>query len=149
MVSRRDALKIGASFVVGLGLGAGLASIISGRPSAASQSGTTTSLSPPTSSSATQTGQRKEVFKLGVVTFQTGPASIFGVPALNAAQLLVDEINKAGGILGAQIQLVVRTRAGGPDKMVAVYKELVQQVGVDAYIGAYIERRLSRRGARG
>jgi branched-chain amino acid transport system substrate-binding protein len=135
MVSRRDALKIGASFVVGLGLGAGLASIISGRPSAASQSGTTTSLSPPTSSSATQTGQRKEVFKLGVVTFQTGPASIFGVPALNAAQLLVDEINKAGGILGAQIQLVVRDESGGPDKMVAVYKELVQQVGVDAYIG--------------
>jgi branched-chain amino acid transport system substrate-binding protein len=57
------------------------------------------------------------------------------VPALNAARLLVEQINQAGGILGAKVELVVRDESGGPDKMIAVYRELTQQVGVDAYVG--------------
>jgi branched-chain amino acid transport system substrate-binding protein len=98
-----------------------------------SPTGTTTLETPqPTTTAA---GRKKDVFKLGVVTFQTGAASIFGVPALNAAQLLVEQINQAGGILGAKVELVVRDESGGPDKMVAVYRELTQQVGVDAYVG--------------
>jgi amino acid/amide ABC transporter substrate-binding protein, HAAT family (TC 3.A.1.4.-) len=47
----------------------------------------------------------------------------------------VDQINQAGGILGAKVELVVRDESGGPDKMVAVYRELTQQAGVDAYVG--------------
>jgi branched-chain amino acid transport system substrate-binding protein len=98
-----------------------------------SPSGTTTLETPkPTITAA---GRKKDVFKLGVVTFQTGAASIFGVPALNAAQLLVEQINQAGGILGAKVELVVRDESGGSDKMVAVYRELTQQAGVDAYVG--------------
>jgi len=133
MASRRDLLKMGISFVVGLGVGAGLTSLMRPQVAQETSTGTTTWETPkPTTTAA---GRKKDVFKLGVVTFQTGAASIFGVPALNAAQLLVEQINQAGGILGAKVELVVRDESGGPDKMVAVYRELTQQVGVDAYVG--------------
>jgi len=83
MASRRDLLKMGVSFVVGLGVGAGLTSLMRSPVAQVSPTGTTTLETPkPTTTAA---GRKKDVFKLGVVTFQTGAASIFGVPALNAA----------------------------------------------------------------
>src|SRR5437879_11955709 len=38
----------------------------------------------------------QETFKLGVVTFLSGPAAdSFGVPARNGAQFVIDQLNKA------------------------------------------------------
>jgi len=69
--------------VVGLGVGAGLTYLMRSPVAQVSPTGTTTLETPkPTTTAA---GRKKDVFKLGVVTFQTGAASIFGVPALNAA----------------------------------------------------------------
>ncbi|MEZ0248465.1 MAG: ABC transporter substrate-binding protein, partial [Thermoproteus sp.] len=60
---------------------------------------------------------------------------VFGVPAANMAKVIVDIINQNGGINGAQVQLNIYDESGGPDQMVALYRQLVQQAGVDAYVG--------------
>src|SRR3954454_23144563 len=50
-------------------------------------SGTALALSSPSSAN--------ETFKLGIVTFLSGPAAeSFGVPARNAGQFIIDELNK-------------------------------------------------------
>ena len=38
-------------------------------------------------------------FKIGVTTFLSGPASVFGVPSRKACEMLVDQINQQGGQL--------------------------------------------------
>ena len=43
-------------------------------------------------------------FKIGLFYAQSGPASLFGPTQLASAQLAVDEVNKAGGIMGRQDQ---------------------------------------------
>lgn len=69
------------------------------------------------------------------MTFTSGAASVFGVPAANMVKVVVDLINQSGGINGAQVQLSIHDESGGADRMVALYRQLTQQEGVDAYVG--------------
>jgi branched-chain amino acid transport system substrate-binding protein len=87
--------------------------------------------------------QEKPV-KIGVVTFLSGAAAgPFGVPAKNAADLIVDAANNGKlpapystkGIGGDAVQLVYVDEAGGTTKQVTEYRNLVQQQGVDLVIG--------------
>lgn len=82
--------------------------------------------------------------RIGVITFLSGPAAgPFGVPARNAADLLVDTLNKGGqipgyekkGFGGRQIELVYVDEAGGPTKVVTEYRNLVTRQNVDMVIG--------------
>ena len=41
--------------------------------------------------------------KIGITTFLSGAASVFGVPGKAAADLLIEEMNAAGGIGGVKI----------------------------------------------
>ena len=45
-------------------------------------------------------------FKIGLFYAQSGPASLFGPTQLASAQLAVEEVNKAGGIMGRADQAV-------------------------------------------
>ncbi len=83
-------------------------------------------------------------FKIGVVTFLSGAAAgPFGVPARNAAELLVESLNGGKvpapyakqGLGGRPIQVVFIDEAGGTTKQVSEYRDLVQRQGVDAVIG--------------
>ena len=47
-----------------------------------------------------------EPIKIGSVLSVTGPAAFLGDPELKTLQLYVEEINKKGGVLGRQLQLV-------------------------------------------
>ncbi len=40
--------------------------------------------------------QKPAELKIGITTFTSGPASVFGVPAKAAAELLIEEMNAAG-----------------------------------------------------
>lgn len=82
--------------------------------------------------------------KIGFVTFLSGGAAgPFGVPARNAAELVVDELNagkvpapyQSKGIAGAKIVSVIIDEAGGPQTQVAEYRKLVQKEQVDLVIG--------------
>ena len=87
------------------------------------------------SSTTTPSGPKKQSVKIAVVTFTSGAASVFGVPAANLARLLADYLNQRGGINGARIELDVRDESGGADQMVALYRQLTQAGGADVYVG--------------
>ena len=82
--------------------------------------------------------------KIGVVAFLSGPAaSPFGVPARNAAELVVELLNAGKGPApyatkgfgGAPIQTVIIDEAGSTTTQVTEYRNLVQRHNVDAVIG--------------
>ncbi|HEY6106035.1 MAG TPA: ABC transporter substrate-binding protein, partial [Anaeromyxobacteraceae bacterium] len=83
-------------------------------------------------------------FKLGVVTFLSGAAAgPFGVPARNAAEVVVEALNAGKvpapytqkGLGGRPVEVVFIDEAGGTAKQVTEYRDLVQRQNVDAVIG--------------
>lgn len=88
--------------------------------------------------------QQADTFKLGIVTFLSGAAAgPFGVPARNAAELMIEALNAGGvpapydkkGINGLAIEMAIVDEAGGTTKQVTEYRNLVQRADVDAIIG--------------
>lgn len=75
--------------------------------------------------------QRPSEIRIGVTTFLSGPASVFGVPGRQAAELLADRINRAGGISGVPVRLLVVDEAPGVDHVVGEVRRLVQNERVD------------------
>ena len=68
--------------------------------------------------------------KIGITTFTSGAASVFGVPAKAAAEMLIEDINKAGGIGGVKVVPSFIDEGIGGDKMLSEYRRLVQEQGV-------------------
>ncbi len=75
--------------------------------------------------------------KIGLLQSYTGPAGLFGEPTENAAQLAIDEINAAGGVLGRQLELVTGDDETNPQKANEVADRLVNQENVDIVIGMH------------
>ena len=82
--------------------------------------------------------------RIGVVTFLSGPAAgPFGVPAANAAKMLVRALNNgqvpdpysSSGIAGAEIEIILVDESGGVTKQVTEFRNLVQRRKVSAVIG--------------
>ena len=82
--------------------------------------------------------------KIGVVTFLSGPAaSPFGVPAKNAAEFVVEQLNEGRdpgpynkkGFGGASIETVILDEAGSTTTQVTEFRNLVQRQNVDLVIG--------------
>ncbi len=74
--------------------------------------------------------------KIGISTFTSGAASVFGVPAKAAAELLIDEMNTAGGIGGVKITASFIDEGIGGDKLLSEYRRLVQEQGVHTMLSA-------------
>ena len=75
--------------------------------------------------------------KLGVVAPLSGPGTSYGLGIKQGAEMAVDEINKAGGVAGRQIQLVVVDDASNPGQSVTAMQRLVSQEAVDLVIGGW------------
>ena len=82
--------------------------------------------------------------KIGVITFLSGPAaSPFGVPARNAAEVVIEMLNAGKapapyatkGFGGAPIQTLIIDEAGSSTTQVTEYRNLVQRHNVDVVIG--------------
>lgn len=74
--------------------------------------------------------------KIGITTFTSGPASVFGVPAKAAAELLIDEMNAQGGIGGVKVSATYIDEGTGADKMLTEYRRVVQEQGVRTMLSA-------------
>ena len=74
--------------------------------------------------------------KLGISTFTSGAASVFGVPGKAAAELLIEEINKEGGIGGVKLSATFVDEGIGGDKLLSEYRRLVQEQGVRVMLSA-------------
>ena len=78
----------------------------------------------------------KEPIKIGAIVSLTGTYAGLGEPEKNVLELEVDRINKAGGVNGRQIEVVVEDDATDEAKAVAVASKLIEQEKVVAIIGA-------------
>ena len=76
-----------------------------------------------------------EPIKIGALFSVTGPPSFLGEPERNTAQMVVDEINKAGGIKGRPLQLIVYDTTGDATKAVQLANKLIKDDHVLAIIG--------------
>jgi branched-chain amino acid transport system substrate-binding protein len=73
--------------------------------------------------------------KIGALFAVTGPASFLGEPERNAAQMVADEINQAGGIKGRQIKLITYDTQGDATKAKQAVTRLIKEDKVVAIIG--------------
>jgi branched-chain amino acid transport system substrate-binding protein len=73
--------------------------------------------------------------KIGVDGPFTGGSSSMGVSMRDGVRLATDEINKAGGILGRQIQLVERDDEAKNERGVQIAQELINKEKVVATVG--------------
>jgi len=74
--------------------------------------------------------------KIGISTFTSGAASVFGVPAKAAAEMLIEEMNAAGGIGGVKVVPTFIDEGIGGDKLLSEYRRLVQEQGVKTMLSA-------------
>jgi branched-chain amino acid transport system substrate-binding protein len=73
--------------------------------------------------------------KIGLSGPFTGGSSPMGISMRDGAKLAVEEINKAGGLLGRQIQLVERDDEAKPERGVQITQELINKEHVVATLG--------------
>ena len=73
----------------------------------------------------------KEI-KVGITTFLSGPAAVFGEPGKAAAEMIAADINKKGGIGGVPLALSFIDEGAGGEALVSNYRRLVQDEKVDA-----------------
>ncbi|MBC7481718.1 MAG: ABC transporter substrate-binding protein [Rhizobacter sp.] len=74
--------------------------------------------------------------KIGITTFLSGAASVFGVPGKAAAEILIDDINAQGGIGGVKVSATYIDEGIGGDKMLSEYRRLVQEQGVKTMLSS-------------
>ena len=73
--------------------------------------------------------------KIGSVLSVTGPAAFLGDPELKTLQLYVEELNKKGGVLGRQLELVHYDDGSDANKANSFTKRLIEDDKVDVIIG--------------
>ena len=69
--------------------------------------------------------------RIGVTTFSSGAASVFGVPARQGAELMAEQLNARGGILGVPVSLNFIDEGAGMETLRTEYRRLVDDVDVD------------------
>ncbi len=75
------------------------------------------------------------VVKIGLNYPKTGPYSVMGLAQLRAAEMGVEEINAAGGIMGKEVQLVVRDSKSKKDLSKNNVEEMIDKEGVEMVFG--------------
>lgn len=79
---------------------------------------------------------KPDTIKIGITTFTSGPASVFGVPAQAAAEMFAEDINEAGGIQGVPVELHFVDEGAGAETLTTEVRRLVQDVDVDVMMAS-------------
>ena len=77
----------------------------------------------------------KEPIKIGAFFDLSGTAAFIGTPTKLVAEMVVEKINKEGGINGRPLELVIGDTEGDPTRALMVAKRLVEKEKVVALIG--------------
>jgi branched-chain amino acid transport system substrate-binding protein len=80
-------------------------------------------------------GVTAEPYKVGALFSTTGAASNLGVPEENTVDMMVDQINDAGGINGHPLEVIVYDDETDSDKCATLANRLIEQDQVLAIIG--------------
>lgn len=68
--------------------------------------------------------EKPPALKIGISTYLSGPASVFGVPARDAAELIVKDLNAKGGIQGVPVEIKFIDEGAGLETLVSEYRRL-------------------------
>ena len=77
----------------------------------------------------------KEPYKIGAIFSVTGAASFLGEPEKNTVQMLAEQINKAGGINGHPLEVIIEDSKSDETQAVLAAKKLIEKDKVLAIIG--------------
>lgn len=77
----------------------------------------------------------KEPYKIGAIFSVTGAASFLGEPEKNTVLMLVEQINKAGGINGHPLEVIIEDSKSDETQAVLAAKKLIEKDKVLAIIG--------------
>jgi len=80
-------------------------------------------------------GTEDQAIRIGAFFALSGPAATIGTPTKLVAQMVVDRINKTGGIDGRKLELVVGDTESEPTKALMEAKRLVEKEKVVAVMG--------------
>src|SRR5713101_5497933 len=83
-------------------------------------------------------GQAKKPFRIGTEQPLTGVAALGGKTAVIGLQMAVDRINRGGGILGRQVELIVADDESKPDTGRRAVEKLVTEDEIDVHVGGYL-----------
>ena len=78
--------------------------------------------------------KESDTIKLGVAGAHSGDLASYGLPTVKAAELVVNEINAKGGILGRQVELLIEDDVCKPEIATNTATKVLSQ-GADAVIG--------------
>lgn len=76
-----------------------------------------------------------EPIKIGSVLSVTGPAAFLGDPELKTLQMVVEKINKDGGVIGRPLQLIHYDDSSDANKANGFAKRLIEDDQVDILVG--------------
>ncbi|HEV8670532.1 MAG TPA: ABC transporter substrate-binding protein [Candidatus Limnocylindria bacterium] len=93
-----------------------------------------TSTSGGTPATATAAGPKPDI-KIGLATAKSGAANFYNPQQSNGALLAVEQINAAGGIAGAKLQLIVEDDGSVRDQGITAFKKFIEQDKVVAILG--------------
>lgn len=79
----------------------------------------------------------QDTIKIGVTQPLTGPFAASGNYVANGARIAEEEINKAGGVLGKKIQLIIEDNKSNPTEAVATAEKLIVRDKVPVMMGAW------------
>lgn len=79
---------------------------------------------------------KPDSLSVGVFTFTSGPAAAYGMPGRQAAELMIDRINKAGGIAGVPITAKFVDEAQGAEGVISEYRRLAENPANQVMIAA-------------
>ena len=77
-----------------------------------------------------------ETIKIGMVLPVTGPAADSGKYALTGAKIALDRVNKSGGVLGKQVELVTEDDQTTNPGAVLAFSKLAAQPDIVAFLGS-------------
>ena len=80
-------------------------------------------------------GRGAEPLKIGMVASVTGPLAESGRYQIQGAKLAVEEINKAGGLLGRPIELIIEDNQTTNPGVVLAFSKLAGDKDIPAFIG--------------
>src|SRR3984885_11125874 len=76
-----------------------------------------------------------DTIKIGMVASVTGPGADSGKYALTGAKIAVDRVNKSGGVLGKQVELIAEDDQTTNPGAVLAFSKLARQSDIVAFIG--------------
>jgi branched-chain amino acid transport system substrate-binding protein len=77
-----------------------------------------------------------EPIKIGVVACLSGPMAFVGQPMKEAITAIFDDLNKKGGVLGRQVEVLVENDSGNTANAVIAATKLIRDENVSLIIGA-------------